>query len=77
MGRHRPGEMHDSEQQCHTANESDQDIGRRCIGSESGGAVHDGLAGGDPNDRGDCAEHRDEQNYRGERRGANSRELAA
>jgi hypothetical protein len=35
-----------------------------------------GLASGDPDDRGDCAEHCDEKNYRGERAGANSRPLA-
>jgi hypothetical protein len=35
-----------------------------------------GLASGDPDDRGDCAEHCDEENYRGERAGANSRQLA-
>jgi hypothetical protein len=66
------GESHEEDE----AHARAEDIGSGSIGSENGGAVHDGLAGSDPDDRGDCAEHRDEENYCGERAGANSRPLA-
>jgi hypothetical protein len=60
------------------SNESraEEDVGSRSIGRENGGAIHDGLAGCDPDDGRDCYEYRDEENYRGERASANSRSLA-
>jgi hypothetical protein len=51
-------------------------VGGRIVGSENC-AVHDGLAGGDPDNRSDCGEHGDEENYRGERGPPNSGPLAA
>ena len=71
-----PCEVHGSEEQCRTAKESNQDIGSRSVGSENC-AVHDGLAGSDPDNRGDCREHADEENHRRERGRPNSGPLAA
>jgi len=53
-----------------------EDVGSRSVGSENGGAVDDGLPGGDPDDRGASTEHGDEENDRGERGPPNSGPLA-
>ena len=55
---------------------AEEDVGSRSVDSDNGGAVHDGLAGGDPDDCGDCAEHCDEQNHRDESPRPDSRSLA-